>query len=159
MAQAHRAMDHATVALCQVTRMTVVEGQFFTRVMEMVKEGLELTLDTRRKECMLCRDRNINRYLPGGIHKCRAPPQDDNWNQLLEATGLCSECLLVVSDLRVRQHNNLTSGGLQGMRVLLYYETLKAICGGIPEMGSIEIPVELAHTLNHSLGSLDKNWD
>lgn len=68
MAQAHRAVDHATVALSIVTRMTVVEGHLLTRVMEMVKRALELNLDRRRKECLLCRDRNINRYLPGGMH-------------------------------------------------------------------------------------------
>lgn len=53
----------------------------------------------------------------------------------------------MVSDLRVIQRNNLTREGLQGMRLVVYYEMLRAVGGDILSADEVEIPVELAQTL------------
>ena len=71
--------------------------------------------------CWLCRGCEFTRLLPYGWHKdyCAASTQLCT-SVLSRISGLCNDCIRLVTDIRTVQHAGLTADGLLGVRLVIY---------------------------------------
>ena len=71
--------------------------------------------------CWLCRGCEVTRLLPYGWRKdyCAARTQLCT-SVLSRISGLCNDCIRLVTDIRTVQHAGLTADGLLGIRLVIY---------------------------------------
>ena len=71
--------------------------------------------------CWLCRGCELTRLLPYGWHKdyCAASTQLCT-SVLSRISGLCNDCIRLVTDIRTVQRAGLTADGLLGVRLVIY---------------------------------------
>ena len=71
--------------------------------------------------CWLCRGCEVTRLLPYGWHKdyCAARTQLCT-SVLSRISGLCNDCIRLVTDIRTVQRAGLTADGLLGIRLVIY---------------------------------------
>ena len=106
--------------------------------------------------CWLCRGCEVTRLLPYGWHKdyCAARTQLCT-SVLSRISGLCNDCIRLVTDIRTVQHAGLTADGLLGVRLVIYIGML-ANHENLNEDQLYLIPNVLSASLDRYIGgSLD----
>ena len=101
--------------------MKKVRGSILHNFSMLVREALKVDQCILCNSCWLCRGCEVTRLLPYGWHKdyCAARTQLCT-SVLSRISGLCNDCIRLVTDIRTVQHAGLTADGLLGIRLVIY---------------------------------------
>ena len=101
--------------------MKKVRGSILHNFSMLVRETLKVDQCILCNSCWLCRGCEVTRLLPYGWHKdyCAARTQLCT-SVLSRISGLCNDCIRLVTDIRTVQHAGLTADGLLGIRLVIY---------------------------------------
>ena len=144
--------------------MVEIDGSVLKELAMAVREALDIDQRVLCNSCLLCKDRDVIRLLPFGWHmESNALRAQMCTSVLSRISGLCNDCIRIITDTRIVQHTGLTPDGLRGMRLIIYIGML-ADRGGWDLNKTYQIPAELAatadmyqtHGLDPGLWVLDK---
>ena len=112
---------NADADLEQMIPMKKVRGSILHNFSMLVRETLKVDQCILCNSCWLCRGCEVTRLLPYGWHKdyCAARTQLCT-SVLSRISGLCNDCIRLVTDIRTVQHAGLTADGLLGIRLIIY---------------------------------------
>ena len=105
----------------QIVPMKKVRGSTLHCFSMLVRETLKVDQCILCNSCWLCRGCKLTRLLPYGWHKdyCAASTQLCT-SVLSRISGLCNDCIRLVTNIRTVQHAGLTVDGLLGVRLVIY---------------------------------------
>ena len=147
---------NADADLEQMIPMKKVRGSILHNFSMLVRETLKVDQCILCNSCWLCRGCEVTRLLPYGWHKdyCAARTQLCT-SVLSRISGLCNDCIRLVTDIRTVQHAGLTADGLLGIRLIIYIGML-ANLENLNDDQLYMIPNVLSASLDRYIGgSLD----
>ena len=105
----------------QMIPVKKIRGSILHNFSMSVREALKVDQCILCNSCWLCRGCEVTRLLPYGWHKdyCAARTQLCT-SVLSRISGLCNDCIRMVTDIRTVQHAGLTADGLLGVRLVIY---------------------------------------
>ena len=115
------AADGADVDLQQMIPMRKVRGSTLHNFSMVVRETLKVDQCILCNSCWLCRGCEVTRLLPYGWHKDYCAARNQLCTSVLSRiSGLCNDCIRLITDIRTVQHAGLTADGLLGIRLIVY---------------------------------------
>ena len=125
--------------------MAEVQREILNDLVLAVRESLGIDERILRNSCLLlCVGRDTVRLLPFGLHAENCGQRAQLCSSVLSrVSGLCNDCIRTVTDTRVFQHTQLTTEGLDGMRLVIY-EGMLADRNNWEQQRSYQVPIELA---------------
>ena len=107
--------------LDQMIPVQKIRGSILHNFSVSVREALKVDQCILCNSCWICRGCEVTRLLPYGWHKdyCAARIQLCT-SVLSRISGLCNDCIRMVTDIRTVQHAGLTADGLLGVRLVIY---------------------------------------
>ena len=141
---------NADVDLEQMIPMRKVRGSILHNFSMVVRETLKVDQCILCNSCWLCRGCEVTRLLPYGWHKDYCAARNQLCTSVLpRISGLCNDCIRLVTDIRTVQHADLTADGLLGIRLIIYI-------GMLANHENLNIPNVLSAPLDSYIGgSLD----
>ena len=101
--------------------MRKVRGSTLHNFSMVVREALKVDQCILCNSYWLCRGWKVTRLLPYGWHKDYCAARNQLCTSVLSRiSGLCNDCIRMVTDIRTVQHADLSADGLLGIRLIIY---------------------------------------